>query len=341
MPRLRLLTAITALRDKYKRVRTSENHSPYNSIYLWLTRVPSVRGVAVRPMTKGLSTKTQEIGFDEHTYHKYVAIADDTNGHVRVEGAPPRGIASCYSKLDPQWSLTVSRGYFTDDRRMCGLSIYLRNLVQESWFGLYSQLFDLWELSGQVRLRKQEGGFRITVPEGDDWLLQTPHRVNGTPAWTEIYHWPEIEKPARMLQDAVQHFFPSVTYQSLGLGAPIKDLENIRPRLNAFATSWVSRTDIGYKTGFDPFVRPDWATDDDPVRCPVLFWYDRTPEQDTVPVLQVDVIHTSRGSFLELQSIRGRKKMNEFIKVAGIPFEFWEGPPHLRWDGKGTAVAVV
>jgi hypothetical protein len=33
--------------------------------------------------------------------------------------------------------------------------------------------------------------------------------------------------------------------------------------------------------------------------------------------------------------------MQEYIKAAGVPFEFWEGPPHLRWDGKGGFPPVL
>lgn len=334
---------VATLKERFSRTRTHELHYPYCDAPFWLTRMSSLRGFQPAPMFVNVGSECYALGFHGPTFEHFVRIADREGGAVRVVGVPLGGVGSRYSKLTPQWSLGLTPQEHPSFRKCWGLKLSLEFLAQESLYGLFSRLFSFWNLDNRIRVSRTEGksdGYTIAPVNEKDWRLHAWSTYDGSPMSLDVFHWSDIQTPAQMLRDAVREYFVDVKYCALSVFSEIKTFESHRARLNADTTSWVTSPNPGYQKDFDPFTRPDWATDDDPVRCPVLFWYDHTPEQDTVPVLQVDVIHTSRGSFLELQSIRGRKKMNEFIKVAGVPFEFWEGPPHLRWDGTGTAVGV-
>ncbi|OAI56903.1 hypothetical protein AYO47_08545 [Planctomyces sp. SCGC AG-212-M04] len=333
-------SVIAKLSDRFPKARTPANRSPYLESPFWLTRISALHRFTSPVKAVKLGSALHSLGFLAPTFWDQVRIANRDSGRIRVTGVPRPEFGSRYSKLAPQWSLGLVRNEHRDFPTVWGLALDFEFLQVDQLPKLYSELLAFWNLQKHVHVVRRDGqtnGYEVASLCESDWHIRSWARLDGSPIVIDVFHWPEITTPARMLEAAVNEWFSEVFHSTVQVWSGIRDLDTHRRRLNADSTAWISSPCIGYDHEFDPFVHPTWATDDDPVRCPVLFWYDKTVDQQVVPVLQVDVIHTASGSFLELQSVRGRKRMKEFISVADVTFEFWLGEPHLRWDGKGGA----
>jgi hypothetical protein len=127
--------------------------------------------------------------------------------------------------------------------------------------------------------------------------------------------------------------FETVNLTTLHFGIGLDDYDNHRTLMNTVSSAWEYCVLGQYRPGFDVLAPGVDCGGDEVLRCPVLY------EEDSEggPALQVDVVHTPAGALLEFQSTKGREFLQQVADSVEVEVEFWDGPPHLRWDGKGSA----
>jgi hypothetical protein len=154
------------------------------------------------------------------------------------------------------------------------------------------------------------------------------------PTAISIFGFRAQEDVVERLYSAVEELFFEIECSTLSLGGfALEEYETLRPRLNDITTGWEYRFHGGYLREFNVFAPELAVPENDPLRLPLLYKEDKLGG----PALQVDVVHTPGGAFLEFQSTKGREFLQQVAENVGVEVEFWEGPPHLRWDGKGGA----
>ncbi|WP_406694794.1 hypothetical protein V5E97_27490 [Singulisphaera sp. Ch08] len=97
--------------------------------------------------------------------------------------------------------------------------------------------------------------------------------------------------------------------------------------LNAFHPAWSWTRDITYPHEFNLYSRPSCFAPAGIVRYPIAAWNPGWP-----PKLQVDMVHDTKSSWLEFQTVNGREQLEELVIATGR-LEYWEGPPERRWKG--------
>ena len=220
------------------------------------------------------------------------------------------------------------------------VGVSMLGIPQAEWHATLTGLVDFWGIGDAIRIIGDTETYSVEAVR-ERWRVQVNRGRNWVPYCLTFFGWQSPNEPLEKLASAVAAYFPKVEYHSFGMGIRKESYEAFRPRLNAYTTDWTYSSGSMFEKGFDPFVRPDWASADDPVRLPLLYWYKgESFGEMLVPRLQVDIIHTAEHSFLELQSAYPRKKIAKFIAAAGVPCEFWEGPPQLRWDGHGACTSI-
>lgn len=104
----------------------------------------------------------------------------------------------------------------------------------------------------------------------------------------------------------------------------------LRPRLNAIVGGWNCEIPGWYREGFDPYSSPPVPPPGEEYRYPVAMYLKPGRTSDE-PTLQVDVVHTATGSFLEFLSADGEKRLRNYSELAGVDLEIWRGPLADRW----------
>jgi hypothetical protein len=107
----------------------------------------------------------------------------------------------------------------------------------------------------------------------------------------------------------------------------------MRPRLNAITRAWNCDLWGTYQSGFDPFLAPPFPPEGEAYRFPVAL-YQKGSKDPEEPTIQVDMIHTSEGSFLEFLTGESEKVLRRYVDLAHIEvdqLEIWRGPAADRW----------
>ncbi len=320
-----MLAVVERLRGRYLRTQATYRENRGGWIQCWLTRLGNQSGIHT-----GAPNEAPKI-----TLRRY--SDEDLDHWMSVVAQVPHSAILSVTGLGNRWRLKPNadapwiRIELLHENPGIGLSANLVFFHESQWRDAFRTLFEVWGVSSRVELVGDQESFRV-VSRDAGWSVRTPMTHNHVPYMINVYGWPSFATALDRCKATIHDIFDKATKMSLIFGIDKTRYEQERANLNAFSTAWRYPVGWEFEPGFDPFVRPRWATDQDPVRYPVLFW-NQGPMK--VPALQVDVVHAECGSFLELQSVRGRKKMQEHIKVAGVPFEFWEGPPQFRWNGRG------
>lgn len=82
---------------------------------------------------------------------------------------------------------------------------------------------------------------------------------------------------------------------------------------------------LAYDSPDRPFRRPSFATNEIPVRLPVLYWHGKEKW------LRAEVVHTADESFPELILSGTEAQQKQMLKKTGYEFERWDGPMVDRW----------
>ncbi len=125
-------------------------------------------------------------------------------------------------------------------------------------------------------------------------------------------------------------FEPSVTFI---IGNTEQVYREMRPRLNAITRAWNCNLWGTYQSGFDPFLAPPFPPEREAYRFPVAL-YQKGSKDPEEPTIQVDMIHTSEGSFLEFLTGESEKVLRKYVDLAHIDLdqlEIWRGPAEDRW----------
>ena len=96
---------------------------------------------------------------------------------------------------------------------------------------------------------------------------------------------------------------------------------------NTLITRGIDGPESHYENDFDPLTPELPAALTEPLRLPLLFLNGRGDD----PALQVDVLHTARNSYLDIQSATSRNRVLDAASAAGVEVRFWEGEPSERW----------
>ena len=138
--------------------------------------------------------------------------------------------------------------------------------------------------------------------------------------WVDDHMW-------QQLASRLNHI-PECSYFGLMSSA---DYAKLHPTMNEYwpfgwNLSVLFEKDMAYENPDDVFIRPSYATNEVPVRCPIVGW------QRDKSWLQASVVHTADCSFPELliggsdaYKKRTLKKLDEY------EFEHWDGPLIKRW----------
>lgn len=199
-------------------------------------------------------------------------------------------------------------------------------------------IMDVCRLNGVLELvehQAQEFELRGADPRYRFHATAAEHRgaQRMNPAAFSVFGFVTLEEALGHMLPAVDAICCEIETSKLGLGGfPPEEYERQRATLNDFTTAWEYRIPGRYKHNFDIFEPGLPVAADDSLRLPVLYG------EDTLggPALQVDVVHASGGAFLEFQSTKGQKFLQQVADSVRVHLEFWEDLPHLRWDAKAA-----
>lgn len=103
-----------------------------------------------------------------------------------------------------------------------------------------------------------------------------------------------------------------------------------RDRFNAITTAWDFTINGWYREGFDPYNALPDPPDLEERRHPAAAYVSRASTCEE-PTIQIDVVHTMEGSFLEFQSARGPGMVRKYADLAEVEVEIWKERPSDRW----------
>lgn len=149
------------------------------------------------------------------------------------------------------------------------------------------------------------------LPDRPEFGIQTMARICELPdlAW---------RRPARFLFAAVESRY-----------------EKLRSALNEVTGNWLGSVGAFRNPDFDPFQRPGSFGKEDLYRYPVAQRYRPSAPPDEDLGVQVDVVHTPAGSYLEFFSNLGRERLDHCARIAQVEIEHWDGPLFSRWTNPG------
>jgi hypothetical protein len=107
----------------------------------------------------------------------------------------------------------------------------------------------------------------------------------------------------------------------------------MRPRLNEIARGWNSMIHETFRRGFDPFLTPPLPPPGEEYRFPVAIYLKSNAWFDE-PTIQLDMVHSAQGSFLEFLSAESEAKVRRYADLADVEegdLEIWSGLPEDRW----------
>lgn len=244
--------------------------------------------------------------------------------------------ASLVEYLDKQMSSTVSISYDKSENSKFSLSIranchmFVRPGVRTE--RACQPLVDWWSSIAQFLLEEPvtvsvtgydvSKSYRIEFERhlGDDCF------ANGSRLGARYETLDEcLDVVERIFSDGVER----PTYAECSVLTDEAIYECIREKIEPFDLPWITSYEIGYsKDAPDFWKRPDGFRD---ARFPLGQWY----ELYEAIVLQVDVVHSEDGSFLEFQSVCDREDFLKLLEPAADligDLECWDGLPQHRWD---------
>ena len=116
-------------------------------------------------------------------------------------------------------------------------------------------------------------------------------------------------------------------YVSIGMPEYVE----VRDQLNAITRDWFQRNYAEYRPGFDPYVPPSTFDAEPEYRFPVAQYVRDSADIDKNLVIQVDAVHTPKGSFLEFLTQFGEKRLKKYADLVGVELEIWDGRLADRW----------
>ena len=124
--------------------------------------------------------------------------------------------------------------------------------------------------------------------------------------------------------------FGAVNKVRCTVGLPREEYDQVWEELNGlwpfgWNISFGYEKECAYDSPDRPFDRPSFATNETPVRLPVLSW------QGEEKGLRAEVVHTADESFPELVLSGTEAQQKQMLKKTGYKFERWDGPMVDRW----------
>lgn len=209
--------------------------------------------------------------------------------------------------------------------------------VQRSLQLLFGHLITVCDLEEIISVKGGgDGSFEIVTLCSEYELKYFIHSGGRSPKAFQLLGFPSESDVIRRVKLLIDDSAFAAESIRLGLGIPYEELETVRPQLNEFTFAWEYHISGGYKPGFDPVAPECDVAADGPIRLPLLYEED----DDGGPALQVDIVHTREGSFLEMQSTMGNAFLQNVAESVNLSVEFWSGPVQRRWSGTGEALTA-
>ena len=184
------------------------------------------------------------------------------------------------------------------------------------------QVVELYGLDQGFGIRPRDERLRVstrfgTALAGEITCNPTQIFVHGLKGWPILWE---------TVSNVVNSGLNAARSVELCFGVPAAEFASAVPYLNSSCPGW--NYGVWHNYSRDPFEFPSDLDRSKTYRCPVLVKEHQTLYE---PQLQVDVLHTPNGSFLELMSCDSRQYLEKVADKVGIELEFWEGRPEERW----------
>ena len=193
--------------------------------------------------------------------------------------------------------------------------LYIPKLGLEEFVELYEveHGFDIRSSDPEIEIRSN---FRVCGPDNTS---RDPTQITlvGMRGWHCLF---------AIIKKAIECGLNTVSRAGISFGVPIRKFGRVVPYLNTVSPVW--NYGIYHNYDRDPLRRPQELDPKQTYRCPILLKEHRTLSE---PKLQVDVLHTPEGSFLELMTCDSKRYLQRVADKIGTDIEFWEGRPEERW----------